>query len=431
MKANINKLIFHPLFAGSMVMIIGNNFVNFINFVYTLLMGRLLGPSDYGTLAALLSFVGLIGMIPFSLGLVVIKSISSSKSEEEAQILISWFSRKILIFSIAVTVLVILTSKITSSFLNINNSFLIILVGLYFLFSIPAFYNRSVLQGLLRFKETVASIITENIFKLIFSIILVYLGFAVSGVVGVFVASALFGWLITRKFIKKYLTQANDPPKKLKPIFLYAVPVLIQAISATSLYSADLILVKHFFEAADAGLYAALSTLGKIVFFGASPIAAVMFPIISKKQSKGENYHKIFLYSLFLATGISLVVLVLYWLFPSLAILILFGSNYLKGSPLLVWFGLLMSLYTLTTLFTSFHLSLGQTRVVIFPAIAAVGQIIGINLFHDSLQEVVTVSIIVVSLLLLSLSVYFFYASKINFSDSSGLQARRNNSKRP
>lgn len=423
----VKKIIKHPLFAGSMIMIIGNNLVNLLSFIYTLLMGRLLGPANYGTLVSLLSLVGLIAMIPFSLGLVIIKFVSSSKSQKYSEVLINWFNKKILRFSLLITGLVIVTSPITASFLNINNSLLIILIGFSFLFNVTAFYNRSVLQGLLKFKQVVGSVIAENLIKLIFSLIVIYLGWSLFGVVSVYVASSFFSWIITRKFIKDHLSKIDERPEKLKTIFLYAFPVLIQAVSSTSLISADLILVKHFFSSFDAGLYASLSTLGKIVFFAASPVSAVMFPIISKKQSIGENYQRIFFFSLFLTSIISCCVLFVYLFLPSLPILILFGSAYLSGAGLLFWMGVFTAIYTLSSVFISFHLSLGQTKVVIFPAIAAIGQIVGINLFHQSLVQVIEVSITVVSLLLLSLIVYFFYARKTNFSDSSSLQAGKNN----
>jgi O-antigen/teichoic acid export membrane protein len=413
LKLQIFNIFTHPLFAGSMVMILGNNFVNAVNFVYTLLMGRLLGPSDYGVLSSLLSFVALVGMIPFSLGLVIIKFISSSKSEKQTKVLVNWFHKKILLFSLIVSGLVVITSSITASFLNITNPLLIVLIGISFLFSIPAFYNRSVLQGLLKFKQVVVSVILENSFKLIFSLLIIYLGFALFGAVGIFVASGFFGWLITRKFLKNYLNEFIEKPIGLSKVFFYAIPVLIQSLAATSLYSADVILVKHFFNSHDAGLYASLSTLGRIVFFGASPISAVMFPIISKRQSKGENYKKIFFYSVILTLAIATCVLVIYWFFPELAILILFGSDYLEGAYLLFWIGLFMTVYTLCTVFISLHLSLGQTKVVIFPALAAIGQVIGINLYHKSLEEVIIVSMIDVSLLLLCLTVYFCYKQSL------------------
>ena len=39
----------------------------------------------------------------------------------------------------------------------------------------------------------------------------------------------------------------------------------IQALAFTSFFTTDLILVKHFFPPFEAGIYAALSTLGKII----------------------------------------------------------------------------------------------------------------------------------------------------------------------
>ena len=56
------SLIKNPLFSGSAIMIIGSNLSNFIAYVYHLIIGRLLGPSSYGTLAALLSLMGLVAV---------------------------------------------------------------------------------------------------------------------------------------------------------------------------------------------------------------------------------------------------------------------------------------------------------------------------------------------------------------------------------
>src|SRR5258708_1721467 len=93
MKKFLKPIINNPLFSGSLVMILGSNATNFINYVFNLVIGRLLGPAQYGELAALLSLISLYAMIPFSLGLVIIKFISSSKTKEEVSGTIHWFSK--------------------------------------------------------------------------------------------------------------------------------------------------------------------------------------------------------------------------------------------------------------------------------------------------------------------------------------------------
>ncbi|KKR82349.1 MAG: Capsular polysaccharide biosynthesis protein, partial [Candidatus Daviesbacteria bacterium GW2011_GWA2_40_9] len=176
-------------------------------------------------------------------------------------------------------------------------------------------------------------------------------------------------------------------------------------------------LVKHFFSSHDAGIYAALSTLGKIIFFGAGPVAQVMFPIISKRHAQGEDYKKVFLYSLILSLLISLAVVLIYWLFPSLSVTILFGSSYLEVAGLLVQFGLFMTLLTLSSLMVNFYLSIGQTKVVVLPFVAALAQIIGLWFYHSSLEIVVNVSLVVSIALFAGLFVYFF-----SFREQAGLK---------
>lgn len=429
MKRYITGIITNPLFSGSAIMILGSNATSFVNYIYHLLMGRLLGPSDYGELAALISLSGLLGIVPLSLGLVIVKYVSSAKTDQEISSLVSWVNQKAFIVSSVIFVLILFSTPIISSFLNIHDKTLVMLVALSFVFALPSYFNKSILQGVLKFKQMVLSLMAENIVKLILGIILVFLGFAVSGAMWAFAIAGFIGFLLSRFFIRGYLKKTYLPKPNIKPMVLYSLPVIIYSIATTSLYSTDLILVKHFFSSHDAGIYAALSNLGKIIFFGAGPIGAVMFPLVSSRYAKGQGYKKIFFFSLLATSSLALGILGLYWLFPELAITALYGSLYLEAADLLIWFGIFITLFTLSALFISFYLSLGFTKMVILPLIAAIFQIIGILFYHQDLKTVVQVSITVNALLLLSLLIYFSHATKISVGDSTGLQTRKNDSK--
>lgn len=421
-----NEFTTHPLFAGSFIMIFGSNAVNFLNYVYHLIMGRLLGPSNYGELAALFSLNGLLGIIPGSLSLVIIKYVSSSKTDEGIEDIVRWFNKKVFLSAISLFLLIVVLAPYISSFLNIQNYLLIILTGSVFLFSIPALFNRSVLQGLLRFKQMVISVLAETGLKLILGVLFVYLGFSVGGAVGALVVGGWAGWILSRMAIVDYIKKGQIRLPQIKQFFLYSVPVLIQSVAMTSIYSTDLILVKHFFSPHEAGIYASLSTLGKIIFFGTGPIGAVMFPLVAKKQSRGENYVKIFNYSLFLTIVASLTILTIYWLFPEIVIKTLYGPLYLEGANLLVWFGIFTTLFTLSSLYVSYNLSMGKTKVVVIPSIVAILQIIGIWIYHYNLMIVIIISVFVNTLLLSLLLIYSSYESyggrnKFNLGHSPGI----------
>lgn len=424
----LSNLIKHPLFAGSAVMVFGSNAVNFLNYLYHLIIGRLLGPSSYGELASLISLMGLLGILPGSITTVIIKFVSSAKEDKETSKLISWLRVKILQLSFVFFLSIILISPFTAAFLHISNKIYFYLIAISFLFSLQSGLLKSILQGLLKFKETVISTLGETGSKLILSVSLIFLGLHLFGAMIGIVVSAVLGWIITTHYLKFKKNKKIEKPANIKSMFIFTFPVVIYSLAITSLYSSDLLLVKHFFSSHDAGIYASLSTLGKIIFFGTGPIASVMFPLVSKRQAKGENYRKIFIYS-FLATALlALFILFIYWQAPQFAIYLLYGKAYLEGSNLLVWFGIFITLFTLASLIISYGLSLGRTAVVIFPFFAAIFQIILIWLFHQNLFEVILVSVVVTGLLLISLLIYSSYGDRVSFSYRPNVQTGKNNS---
>ena len=428
MKKYLKELITHPLFSGSAIMVIGSNSINLLNYIYHLVIGRMLGPSLYGELASLISLMGLLGIIPGSLSLVIIKYVSSAKDEKEAASLISLLKTKVFQGSLIFSVFIIVISPALVSFLHITKLSYLFLIALTSFFSILTLLNRSILQGLLKFKEMILSVFLENSAKLLISVVLVYLGFRVGGAMASFVIAALLVWLFTNFYLKIRHKKESNSSLNLKPMLLFTIPVLVQSLAVTSLYSSDLILVKHFFSSHDAGIYAALSTLGKIIFFGAGPIGSVMFPIVSQRYAKGFKVKKIFLYSLVATVGISLSILIVYLLFPKLAVNFLYGSAYLESANLLIWFGIFMTFFTLSSLLINFHLSLNRTKVVLLPLLAAVAQIVAIWFYHQSLFDVILVSIIISALLLVLLLIYSINGDRVNIYNSPRFQTGKNDS---
>lgn len=406
MKQRIKRIILHPLFSGSAIMIFGLNSINVINYVYHFVLGKLLSPANYGELVALISVIGLLGVIPGALNLVVIKYISTAKNQEEVIALTDWLKERALKVALGFFVLIVIASPFIISFLHISQIWYILLIAISSLFSLLAIVNRAILQGLLRFKALIGSILIENVIKLILAAVLIYIGFGIGGAVIGLTVAVITGWYLSKIYLKHSKVGKNIIIPDIRPMILFAVPVIIQSFAITSLYSSDVILVKHFFSSHDAGIYGALSTLGKIIFFGAGPIGSVMFPIVARRQSKGEDHKRIFIYSSLATLFLSSAILLIYWLFPSFVITALYNSSYLEASGLLFWFGLFMSLFTLTSLLVNYSLSLGRTRVVIFLLLAALMQIMLISVFHQSLFSVIGVSILVIALLLASLLVY-------------------------
>ena len=147
------RIMLHPLFSGSMVMIVGSNFANFVAYIYHLVVGRLLGPSAYGELSTVISLLGLIFAAFTFFGLVIVKFVSSAEKNDYATIL-SWFVKKAAKFGVVMSLAMFLLSPVLSKFLHINILIFIILSAVFY-FGVLGFVYRSFMQGILSFREVV------------------------------------------------------------------------------------------------------------------------------------------------------------------------------------------------------------------------------------------------------------------------------------
>lgn len=426
-QLSIFNLIKHPLFSGSFVMVAGSTLANILSYFNHLVLGRLLGPSEYGELVTLISFSGLLAVIPVSTSLAVTKYVSISK-EDDKSLLINWFSTVYFKLSLIIFILLIILVPVISSFLHLSNINHAIIIAVIFLFSFPTIINRAILQGLLKFKENMISILIEFSTRFSIAILLVYLGYRVGGAIFGFLVAAIVSWFQTKMYLKRYLKKNIKRPNFVKSIIKYTIPVVAQSIAMLSLISSDIILVKHFFSSYDTGIYAALSVLGRIIFFGAGPIGAVMFPLVAQRNSKGMKVGTLLILSFLATLAVAVFFLLIYWLFPNFAISLLYGKSYLEASDLLIWFGIFITLYTFSALLLNFQLSLGRIKIVFLPILAALLQIIAIWFYHEDLMTVILISILVNALLLACLLIYssnnekfFFSRIKINFNNSPSI----------
>jgi len=408
----IKALLFkNQLISGSFVMMIGSLTAGFGNYLYHLLMGRMLGPVDYGILASLISLLYLLSIPMGTLNLVIVKFVSKLKGQKklgEVVVLFKIITQKALLYGLVALLLFLISTPFFASFLHLDSTFPLFIVGIFALMTVITMVNRATLQGLLRFGYFSASNILEMALKVGFAVLLVSLGLKVNGALFALIIGGIAGYFFTL-FSLRFLPQPKGKEKgfRSQEMFAFAIPVFFSTLSFTSLYTTDIILVRHFLVAQEAGFYAALATLGKIIFFASSPIVMVMFPMISEKHANGKKYINFLSLSLGLVFLVCLGVSGVYFLFPELMVNILYGSQYLSASPSLWLFAVFLSLYSFSYLLTNFYLSIKKVRIVSLPMAAALLQIILISLFHQNLKQAVSMSVLTTTLLLLGLLLYY------------------------
>lgn len=410
----IKRIIAHELVSGSFYLFLGSIFANILAFLLNLFLARNLSYVDYGIFASLLSVITLAYIPAGSINTIIVKFATKYYSQNEMDKVSSFYflsAKFILFLAFALFLFFLILSAPLSAFLRLNNIWYGIVVSLvisiYYLNSL----NVAFLQSLLKFPFISFLNTFGGIIKLIVGIILVYAGFkAFSGLWSIFfmtVGSFLVAFIPLRGILsQRNIKKISIPTKE---IMRYSIPAFFTILFLTSFTSMDVILVKHFFDSHQAGFYAGLSLMGKVIFYFTFPIPMVMFPLLIKRHTLGQAYKKLFYLALILVFIPAILITGFYYLFPQTTInLFLGGRDYLMLSKYLGIFGLYLTIFSLVNVCVNFFLSFNETKIVYFVIIAAVLQIILISLFHADFYQVIYISITVATILLVTLLTYYY-----------------------
>lgn len=411
----IRKIITSEFFRASFWVFLASGVLNAGNYLYHLLMGRMLGPELYGVLESVISVFYIVSIPFIPLTLVIVKFISAYKGKNDREAISSFYKymvKKIIIYGSVATLILLFFSPLISSYLHLPNLYFSILIALGLFIGLFAVFIKGVLQGLFNFFALFVSNTIEILSKLTIAILLVYFGFKALGAFFALIASFLIGLLIAFLFIRRENFTAVKKFGESRQIIKYSVPVLLTSLGLTSLFTTDIILVRNLFSGIESGYYAALSVLGKIIFFATFPVTIVLFPLISGRHAGGKEYKNILLIGIILTLAISVIVVLIYYLFPAVMVSLLFGSKFLNISPLLGIFGVFIAIYSLCSVLANFYLSIYKTRIYIFVLGSSILQIILISIFHASLLQVISMSILSSILLLITLILYYPFAIK-------------------
>ena len=216
---------------------------------------------------------------------------------------------------------------------------------------------------------------------------------------------------------KKYTHKKNIEFDS-KPIYKYAVPVIISLFLFTGFYTIDVLLVKHFFNEHNAGLYVALSFLGKIIFFGTQSVATVMFPKAVSNFTVNKISKKLVNKAMFLVGSLGGIAVIAYFIFPKLAIMILYGKTYLEISNLLGIYGLVMLILSLSYVLVFYNLSLHRKKFILILLLFLILESFMLFMFHKTMLQIILILLVLMFLMYVSLLFYTYKDNAINNNTS-------------
>lgn len=404
----------HPLISGSSIVLVGTFIGNIMQYIFNILMLSLLSKPDYGLLITLTSIINLLAILQGALSSIFAKFAAQYEARKDAtglNNLISGGKRFVLEFALSILVVLFMALQPLAKFLHITDIRLMLLayfaICIAILFSLP----MGILQGRMKFYFVSFLYGFGPLSKIFLGVLFISLGFRVFGVmVGVFLSFliplVISSIVIFKEHKKEY--RKKDSEKLLFNEFRkYSLKFFIATISIAVISSGDVILVRHFFNPVVSGEYAALSLIGKAIFWLSAPIYFVFFPLISYKREKKESVLGTLVLAGIVIAAISGAVSLVYFFVPHLVLLVFAATKYKNLSGYLGIFSLYIFIFSIAYLLNNFFLSIGKTSVYKIDLAVATLFIILVFLFHRSVPEIIGVLFFVSFLLLVSLLIYY------------------------
>ncbi|WP_292947943.1 oligosaccharide flippase family protein [Olleya sp. UBA1516] len=388
--------------------------VNGGNYLYNLILGRVLGPAQFADAAVLITFLLVLSFVAMTFQLVTAK-FSVVFENDTFKNFISKIYKNATIVGIGLGALIIVFANQLQAVFNTSSSSMFTIFGigvpLYFLMSV----NRGVFQGKKEFKSLSITYQAEMLSRLVITLALIFLFDIQSSVVIAVGILISFGFgLVPFKFknlnFKKTIAIEASQSKQVKSFFIITA---FYELTQIIINNSDILLVKHYFDAYDAGLYASLALIGRIVYFVAWMFVMLLLPTVVQLKKEGKATAPILFKYVGYIAAIATAIVIGCALFPETAITILFGDSYLTMAPLLWKYALATGLFAISNIFAYYYLSLDRYIPVVISGVFGMLQMGLVIFFHDSLEQVVHMQIIAMVSLLVIQVIFFVFESKM------------------
>lgn len=380
---------------GSAIMLVAMMLVNIFNFAYNMVMARMLGPAAFGNINAAVTLLLLASCISLAFQLVCAKFVARNHADSSKAAVVHSLLGKAWMASLALGAVLFLAQKPVATYLNVPSPWIIGLLAIGIAAYAPLGVKRGAMQGVCAFPRLGTNFVLEAGTRFFLGAGLVIAGYGVLGAVGAISASVIVACFIPRIPAQLRVKAGTAEP----PSYAEAVQAIVFFVGQVIINNIDILLVKHFFPSDPAGVYAAISQIGRLLYFASwFGVVNAMFPVAAASTEQ-KKAHGIGL-PLLLVLGLSLIFIAGAALFPHLIMGVIFGSRFIEIGWLLALYAAATALYSLSVVFIAYEMSRRIANTGWLQLIFSGALVLGIGLFHGSLHQVIMVRIVLMAAML-------------------------------
>jgi len=393
----------------------GSALTTAINLAYNIVVARFLGPKGFGQATVVYTILTLMSAVTLAFQIVAAKVVAQQASSEGKSAVYRVFHQAAWACGILVALLLFLFQKQVADYLNFSDSVLVALLAVGIAFYVPLGARRGHIQGIYGFRRLATNLVVEGACRLGGSYLMILLGQGVKGVIAantVAVAVAYFaaGPKLTGK-VPNPLHSSHAIREMTQAFVFFAGQVLIN--------NADIVLVKHFFAAQEAGLFAAVALVGRVIYAFSSAVVNSMFPLAAGTRDEERKDFKVIATSFVLILGSGFVLTLGLGIAPPSVWTRFFGSGFQIAGQynlpyLLALYATATIVYSLSFVIITYEMSHKITNTSWFQLIFSGLVIVAISYYHSTLREVILVKLVLMCVLLVFVAVPFLFNSLIS-----------------
>lgn len=369
---------------------------NVLNYAFNFAISRRVGVEGFAALSSLVSFIMLLSIPTSVLTLIVVKYAAvyhaagdGARVRRLSQILLKWTG---VAAAAAFLAGAALRGEI-ATFLRISETDAILLCLAITALSLINPSVRGILQGEQDFHRYSVSTVIEVFIKVIAGVGLVYAGFGVAGALGGWLTGTACSLAYTVWAVLRKHGSPGGAAVRLglnsRALMQTSVCVGLSMGFVTMMSFIDVLLVKHYFPAHQAGLYAATNLTGKIVLFLVAFVPAVVLPKAVAKHTAGENSVPLLLQSCGITIVMAGAVLFVFGLFPSEVIRAVAGRDFAGAAPYVLQYDAAMCMLAIVTLLANYRIGIHRFAFIYPLGVVLCAEIVGIALLHRTLWDIV------------------------------------------
>ena len=393
-------------FSG-LILVISMALVNLLNYSISLIIGRSLDPASFAEYHIIATSVLVIAFIGVAVQMIAAKVAAASNGAA----IHAWLKKSLFKASLGLLAVMILSSGAIAQFLQFESSVPFILLSLGTPFYLLLCFNRGILQGRQHFTQFAMTFLVETLVRLAstsFIIILVKDGeYLMEWLTISFVLSFIISALFTlRQQVDNEKSGSDQQPLELRPLITFICFMACYELSQIVISHSDVLLAKHYLSADQAGMYSAISLIGRMIYYGTWTFVMMLFPKVIEAQERSENTNGLLL----LTTGIVLIIglsaTLFSYVYGDFLLNLLFGQAYAGAGHHLYFYAMATTLFAVANVIVYYYLSLEDYMPVFLSLLFGGLQIFAITLFHASIAEIITVQLFLMMSFLICLSMY-------------------------